>query len=158
MKILIVCYGNACRSPMFAALLQKEFALRGIHAVVESAGVKDKEPTPASEPAQTVMREMGLDISGHQSRNVREVDLGRYDYIYCMEETQMAVLRDLGVPEGKLRLLNVDAGGVPNPWEKGLDAYRHCANLLSRIARDMASHFARLVGPVQATASVANPN
>src|SRR6478609_7079712 len=65
----MVCTGNACRSPMAAAILQERLAERGVDARVTSAGTMPWS-SGATAPAVEVMREHGLDISGHENRQV----------------------------------------------------------------------------------------
>ena len=67
--ILVVCVGNICRSPMAEALLRD--ALREQQdIIVESAGLGALVDHPASEHAVTLMRERGLDITGHRARQI----------------------------------------------------------------------------------------
>src|SRR2546423_15345231 len=63
----MVCTGNACRSPMAAAILQQRLAERGVDARVTSAGTMPWS-SGATAPAVEVMREHGLDISAHENR------------------------------------------------------------------------------------------
>ena len=67
MKIVCVCTGNTCRSPMAAALLGR--LLPGIE--VTSAGLYAEDGAPASYHALLAMDELGVDISGHMARRFR---------------------------------------------------------------------------------------
>jgi protein-tyrosine-phosphatase len=137
-RILCVCFGNSCRSPMMQALLQVALLGVGSDAVVESAGIAEKDPTPASDNAKAVMAERGLDLSGHRSRQVKDLDLGSYSAFYVVDDKIGGHLLDLGVPAEKISIINAGAGGVPNPWEKGIDAYRKCADVLAQEAQSIA--------------------
>lgn len=138
--VLCVCFGNACRSPMLEALLRQALSQIGLNdVVVESAGVKDKESTPASDNAKQAMREMGLDLSGHTSRQVRDINLENYDLFYCMEQSQAEILISMGVPSCKIKVVNSDQGGVPNPHPHGMDVYSACATTLARAATLIAN-------------------
>jgi protein-tyrosine phosphatase len=66
-NILVVCSGNICRSPMAAAILRAHLDEFGVNAKVLSAGTMAWE-APATMDAVMVMRERGLDITGHRSR------------------------------------------------------------------------------------------
>lgn len=133
-KILCVCFGNTCRSPMFQALLVQE--LRGKNADVESAGLADRFGVPASPHAVECMRERGLDITGHRSRRASDLDLTAYDHIYCVEEALAQQLTALGAPREKVEVVEIS-----NPYGKDLETYRTCAEVLSCLATTLASKF-----------------
>jgi arsenate reductase len=74
-RVLILCTGNSARSQMAEALLRRE---AGGQFEVESAGTK---PGIVRPEAISVMRELGVDISGHRSKHVNEFDGERFDYV-----------------------------------------------------------------------------
>ncbi len=137
MKILCVCYGNTCRSPMLAALLKRELESRGISTEVESAGVEplaDFEKLPASPKAVEAMAEMGLDISNHMNRHVSQLELASYDIIYVVDEKYTPYLNlNLNSLGENVRVLE----GIPNPYLKGLSRYRDCAELFAQLVRQL---------------------
>src|SRR6266704_5323123 len=68
-RILLVCTGNICRSPLAAALLERALVERGIEGIaVASAGTGAWDGAPVSEGAYLVGLERGLDLSGHRAR------------------------------------------------------------------------------------------
>lgn len=69
-RIVFVCSGNICRSPMAAALGARALQAAGIEAMVISAGTLGINGSPAAAHAVDVMREAGLDISGHRSQGL----------------------------------------------------------------------------------------
>jgi len=74
-RVLILCTGNSARSQMAEGLLRHD---AGQRFEVESAGTK---PSSVRPEAITVMRELGLDISGHRSKSVEEFDGQHFDYV-----------------------------------------------------------------------------
>jgi arsenate reductase (thioredoxin) len=74
-RVLILCTGNSARSPMAEGLLRHD---GGANFVVESAGV---EPSFVRTEAIEVMRELGIDISGHRSKSVDEFAGQPFDYV-----------------------------------------------------------------------------
>lgn len=131
-KILCVCFGNTCRSPMLQALLSRNLQ-RG-EFEIESAGLADRTGAPASAHAVTCMQERGMDIASHRSRKASELDLASYDHIYCVEETLSHQLIALGAPIGKVEVVEVS-----NPYGKDIETYRTCAETLSRIAEALSA-------------------
>ncbi|HYU39041.1 MAG TPA: hypothetical protein VEM59_04270 [Acidimicrobiia bacterium] len=81
--MLVVCTGNACRSPMAAAILERRLAERGVDACVTSAGTRPWY-AGATDHAVTVMREMGLDVSAHENCQVTAEQVERADLVLGM--------------------------------------------------------------------------
>jgi len=74
-RVLILCTGNSARSQMAEGLLRHD---AGERFEVESAGTK---ASSVRQEAFTVMREVGIDISGHRSKNAEEFDGQQFDYV-----------------------------------------------------------------------------
>jgi len=87
-----VCTANQCRSPMAAALLDRDLSRCGVPAQVRSAGTNAVADVPATDDAILVMKADGFDLSTHRSRPVEAGDLDRADVIITMTR---AHLRDL---------------------------------------------------------------
>lgn len=131
-KILCVCFGNTCRSPMLQAFLSRNLPHENFE--VESAGLVDRSGASASPHAVECMREVGLDITSHRSRRASNLDLASYDQIYCVEEALAQQLVSLGALVEK-----VEVAEVSNPYGKDLETYRACAETLSQLAEKLAS-------------------
>lgn len=141
-KILCVCYGNTCRSPMFQALLSQELKSRGVEAVVESAGLIAKVGFPANEKAIICMKERGLDITNHKSRRVSDLDLPTYDNVFCIFSVITVInvtntLIYLGILTDKIEFIAAD-----DPFGLDIETYRACAETLSRKAVSIADKLA----------------
>lgn len=123
MKLIFVCTGNTCRSPMalgiFKSMVQKE-GLSGIYC--DSAGTFASKGEPAAENAVKVCKEIGVDISEHRSKSINDVsDFGSFDMYIVMNHNQQRALEMLSVGSNKIHVL---AGGVPDPFGFGEDVYR----------------------------------
>ena len=119
-RVLVVCCGNTCRSPMAAALLQR---LLGGAVKVQSAGIDSGEGIPPTKDAVSVMRELGVDISGHRSRDIANLDLTEFDLVLAMTPSIADHLREAGVEASRIKQLK-----VPDPYGKGINVYRSTAN------------------------------
>ncbi|MCL6577387.1 low molecular weight protein arginine phosphatase [Kyrpidia sp.] len=87
MRILFVCTGNTCRSPMAAALLRRLAKQRGYSLEVRSAGLAAVPGLPASEHAREVLRRRGVeDVEEHRSRSVAQEDVEWADVVLTMTE------------------------------------------------------------------------
>ncbi len=123
-KILFVCLGNICRSPMAEFLMKALVAERGLSKQFEIASAatsSDEIGNPVYPPVAALLRERGISCKGKTARQLRRGDYERYDYIIGMEESnRRSMLRLFGSdPEGKLSLL-MDYTGRPHdvadPW------------------------------------------
>jgi protein-tyrosine-phosphatase len=122
MRVLFVCFGNSCRSPMAAGLAMK---ILGNLAVFESAGISPGD-SKANDKTIEVMREMGIDISDHCSRRVSSLNLTDFDYIITMDLNVNLQLKSLlsGRP-AKILSWEVD-----DPWGRDIEDYRECAETI----------------------------
>ena len=139
MKILCVCYGNTCRSPMLEGLL-KEALKNNSNVQIESAGTLDDEGQPAHEYSIACMDKLGIDIRTHRSRYVAKLDLTQFDLIVCMEQVNANVVRQLPVGNAEVIVGN-SPNGVDNPWEKGPQAYAVCIRTMEKVTADVVARY-----------------
>lgn len=118
MRVIFVCTGNTCRSPMASAYLQS-FRLPDLTA--ESRGLA-ADGTKASQNAVTVMREVGISLDRHRSRPLTADDLSA-DLFIGLSDSHVAVLRSAGIDPKKIRLLGT---GISDPFGGDEPAYRRC--------------------------------
>jgi protein-tyrosine phosphatase len=125
MKILMVCLGNICRSPMAEGILQQRAWQAGLNWSVESAGTNGFHTgEPPHRLSQKVSRTNGIDISGQRSRQFRADDFEKYDLIYAMAWDVLEEIRLISgrkyEPEKVELLMNILHPGqdidVPDPW------------------------------------------
>ena len=85
MKILMVCLGNICRSPLAEGILKHKVQQKGLDWVVESAGTNNYHiGEPPHRLSQKVARLNGIDICEQRARKFVKEDFDRYDKIYAM--------------------------------------------------------------------------
>ena len=93
MKVLVICSGNICRSPMVAAYLRHRLNRSGMsHVVVASAGTLGIKDAPAADAAIAAMAEIDIDLEEHRSRALSSADLSSSEWVLAMDGNHMATL------------------------------------------------------------------
>ncbi|MFH5821327.1 low molecular weight protein-tyrosine-phosphatase [Georgenia sp. AZ-5] len=131
-RVLVVCTGNICRSPMGEVVLRERLAEAGMADLVEvaSAGTSDEEHgNPIDRRARAVLAEHGYPVPAHSAHQVRPGELARYDLALAMTTQHARALRRRAELDGPGRSAEVrlwrefdaSAAGerdldVPDPW------------------------------------------
>jgi protein-tyrosine phosphatase len=129
LRVLLVCMGNICRSPLAHGIVRKRLRDEGIAALIEldSAGTHGYHAgAPPDERAQSAARRRGIDISDLRARSVAATDFEAFDFILAMDEENIEALRDTASREHhhKIHLFMEFAAGdtgrsVPDPYYGG---------------------------------------
>ena len=128
MRVLFVCHGNICRSPMAEFILKALVRSRGLEDLyyIESAAVSSEETgNPIYPPAKRCLSQHGVPFdTGKRARQVTPADYGRFDRIICMDASNLRLIRRIipSDPEGKIHLLMSYTGtgrDVADPWYTG---------------------------------------
>lgn len=148
MRILLVCTGNTCRSPMAEVLLRR--ALESVSAegvTVSSAGTGAMVGEPASEGSYLVALENGLDLAAHRARVVTREMLTETDLVLTMSRSHLRKLELLGGGD-RSHLLGEYAGvtgdpevadPVGGPIEGYRSAYHQIEAMVQSVARRIAT-------------------
>lgn len=156
MKILMVCLGNICRSPLAQGILQHKCNEAGLSIEVESAGTSGYH---AGERPHTntirVAKENGIDISNYRSSMFRPSDFDKYDLIYAMDYNNYLDIKRSSKHkwnEAKIKLfLNELHPGkneeVPDPWYGTYEGFQSvymlidqtCDKIMERIKQSQPS-------------------
>ena len=127
-RILFVCHGNICRSPMAEFVMKNMVRKRGLDdrfEIASAATSREEIGNPVYPPARRMLARHGIECGGHHARQMTRGDYDRYDYIIGMD---MANLRNIcritgGDPMSKVSLLldHTDRSGqeVADPWYTG---------------------------------------
>ena len=123
-RILFVCHGNICRSPMtefvMKDMVEKAGLSKQIH-IASAATTAEEIGNPVYSPARRKLAEQGISCEGKTARQMRYPDYQRYDLIIGMDQENLYDMRRIGLddPEGKIHLLmdyTDRPRDVADPW------------------------------------------
>lgn len=126
-KVLFICHGNICRSPM-AEFIMKDMAARAGAAdrfeIASAATSAEELGNPVYPPARRILAAHGLRCAGKVARRMTRADYGAWDHLIAMERYNLRNMLRItgGDPEGKMRLLMSFAGSdedIADPWYSG---------------------------------------
>lgn len=149
-KILFVCHGNICRSPMAEFVMKdmvRKAGLENQFHIASAATSGEELGNPVYPPARRKLAEHGIDCSGKTARRLRKSDYTQYDLLIGMDQANLRNMHRMcdGDPEGKLHLLldfTNRPGNVADPWYTGdfeatwRDVTQGCQGLLQELAQE----------------------
>ncbi|WP_028908639.1 low molecular weight protein-tyrosine-phosphatase [Xylanibacter ruminicola] len=142
-KILFVCHGNICRSPMAEYVMKylvEQAQLTDQYMIASAATSTEEIGNPVYPPARRKLAEHGISCNGHAARQMTRADYSRYDLLIGMDSANLRNMTRIagGDPEGKIRPLLYDKD-VADPWYTGnfeatwQDVLRGCQALLDEL-------------------------
>jgi len=149
-RILFVCMGNICRSPLAHGVFQRLIEQTGLneHIEIDSAGTHAYHEGNSPDPrAQAVAMRRGIDISRQRARRVAEADFEKFDYILVMDQDNLRALEASCPPQHvhKLNLLlkfapELQAREVPDPYYGGATGFEQVLDLVEAASEGLLRH------------------
>ena len=130
-KVLFLCHGNICRSPMAEFIMKDMVKKRGLENefYISSCATSTEEiwrgiGNPVYPPAQRELAKHGISCDGKRAVKITTADYDKYDIIVCMDENNMRNIRYIipSDPQNKIcKLMNFTSrgGNVADPWYTG---------------------------------------
>jgi protein-tyrosine phosphatase len=145
-EIVVVCYGNICRSPMGAVLLQRALdeRLGEGEILVTSAGIGADDGRPPSAGTIKAMAQRGIDLRFARSTYLTAAHAARAWRIYCMEQYQVDRVR-AQIEENPEKVMLLDGEEVPDPIGSGQQIYDEVALQIERLLPAVADDIARAI-------------
>ena len=149
-KILFICHGNICRSPMAEFVFKdmvKKAGLEDLFEIASAATSTEEIGNPVYPPARRKMAEHGIDCSGKRARQLRRDDYARYDLLIGMDSANIRNMKRMcgGDPDGKIKMMmdfTGRPGDVADPWYTGdfeatwRDVEEGCRGLLESLLEE----------------------
>ncbi len=154
-RILFVCTGNLCRSPIAEGIARARLTEAGREDVtVDSAGIHASPDLPPADDAIVVAAQYGADIAGQTSRTFEPDDFLRFDHVIAMDLGHLDFLQATRPQDScaEVQLLLEDVGDfkrleVPDPYRRDIDAFEFSARLIDVGVRHLLARLCGLPGP-----------
>jgi len=149
LRVLVICTGNICRSPIFAGLMQHQLGCSLLSGVqVTSAGTNADPGLPPTAEMVQIAAEWGINISQHRSQQVT-VDLVKTtDLILVSEPRHREIILMLDPSLGnRIRLAGetTDLDSIPDPYSESVETYRTVAAIIRRAAGGWVEELKRTI-------------
>jgi protein-tyrosine phosphatase len=151
MKILMVCLGNICRSPLAEGVLRHKAAKAGLNWMIDSAGTNGYHIGEAPHHlSQKVARMNGIDICDQRARRFEAADFERYDKIYALAEDVLDEMRRIARqkfdPKKAGLFMNELYPGknldVPDPWYGPEPGYHEVFAMIDKVCERIIEKYA----------------
>ena len=148
-KVMFVCHGNICRSPMAEFVLKDMVKKQGMESdfhITSSATSTEEIGNPVHRGTRNILAKYNISVDGKYAVQMKKADYDEYDYIIAMDSYNFRnIMRIVGYdPDGKVyKLLDfADGGDIADPWYTGdfdttyRDVVRGCKGFLKKMEQE----------------------
>jgi len=136
-RVLFVCLGNICRSPLAEIIVRAAAEKRGLHYHFESAGTGNWHVGGSADPRSAAKaHEYGLDLSGHRAQQITSAGCDDWDWLVAMDADNRRQLLQMGVSQSRILMMrqfenSPHIADVPDPYYGGSDGFEHAYRMLA---------------------------
>jgi len=151
MRILMVCLGNICRSPIAEGVLRNKVQQHGLNWVVESAGTESYHIGEGPHRhSQKICRVNGIDISGQRAAKFTAGDFARYDKIYAFADDVYREIERIGGKHADMKKVDYflnelhegQNASVPDPYYGSEDGYAGVFDMINKTCDAIIARYA----------------
>lgn len=138
-RILMVCVGNICRSPMAEAVMRHELSTKVPGVIVESAGVNALVGKPADPFGIKLMHERGISLEDHRARQFTAELARGFELILVMEQGHVKAVEQIA-PASRGRVFRLGKWGnfeIPDPYRRPRGDFEQALALIDRGVHDV---------------------
>lgn len=151
-RLIFVCTGNTCRSPLAAVALRRALGKDGSRVGIDSAGIAATPDNPATRLAVDVAQASGLELHGHRTTRLERTTVADVDVILVMSRHELEAVKRIA-PEAASRTslvtdfaLDEPRGvGIPDPFGGSREAYEECLHRIEEQVARMAPYILKEV-------------
>ena len=152
MKILFVCLGNICRSPLAEGIMKEKIRIYNLDAVVDSCGFESYHVGEGADPRSCdIAAKNGISLDRHSARRFRISDFDEFDKIYVMDSNNYYDVKSVARNQADIEkvdfILNEIKPGsnepVPDPYYGGKDGFRNIYNMLDEACEVIANKISK---------------
>ena len=135
-KVVFVCTGNICRSPMAEHYMQGKVIELGIEEnyLIDSCGIYANNGDRATSNAIMAIKEYGINMESHRSKNISDITIDEFDLVLCLTKQHKQIITRL-YESAKDKVFTLKEYVEPNneyididdPWGNNLNVYKSCA-------------------------------
>ncbi len=149
-KLMFVCTGNVCRSPMAHYYAQYKVRKQGKEEeyLIDSCGTYAQTGESATKNAIDAMKEYNVDLTSHRAKNIEDTDIENYDLVICLTNShKINVLTLYPKLNNKVFTLKeyVDKDtkyiDIDDPWGLNLNTYKACAKEITKMVDKLLEKF-----------------
>jgi protein-tyrosine phosphatase len=150
MKILMVCLGNICRSPLAQGIMEQKIHENGLSWTVDSCGTGGWHSGELPDPRSTAeARKHGIDLNTQRARQFRSIDIDEFDLIFAMDRHNKRDIQaycNTAEEHAKVKLimdeLNKGEGvDVPDPYYGGPEGFQQVYNMLDEACEAIVKRY-----------------
>ena len=153
-RVVFVCLGNICRSPIAERVAERAAADAGITGVeFSSAGtISEDYDDPMDRRAAAVLKEHGYRYADHRARRITQAQIESADLVVAMENVHLERVLELAPDPSRVRLLTdfdpaaVPGSGVPDPWFGSDAGFHDTLTAIEAAMPGLLEHIGRLLG------------